>query len=179
FAAFNRETAVLIPIFLIADAINWQGLQKKYSPFEGGKGDVSTKLPNHSFIRSLPQLKVGALCLFLFVSIFVGLRMYYGYPPRIVPDIWYVLWLNCYLGHTHFWTFGMFNILPLLTFMVFKRLPSRLKLLFWTIVPVWFIIHYSMTACHESRLFLVPTVLVFMPAALVLVEEYSQKAHNN
>lgn len=156
-AAFNRETAILIPVFLIADAINWRGFQ--------------------SSIRSLPQLKIGALCLTLFTVIFVGLRIHYGYPPRITPDIFYILWLNCYLGHTHFWTFGMFNILPLLTFIAFKRLPIRLKLLFWVIVPIWFIIHYSMTACHESRLFLVPTILVFMPAALVLVEKYTTLQH--
>ncbi|MEZ4883518.1 MAG: hypothetical protein R3E32_02185 [Chitinophagales bacterium] len=150
-AAFNRETAVLIPIFLMVDSVNWNGLQSR--------------------VHSLPQLKVGALCLVLFVAIIVSLRMHYGYPQRVAPDISYILWLNCYLGHTHFWTFGMFNILPLLTFMVFRYLPTRLKLLFWVIVPIWFVIHYSMTACHESRLFLVPTVLVFMPAALVLIDK--------
>lgn len=166
FAAFNRETALLIPIFLIADSI-------RFFRFEEDKEDVSTS--NYSFIRSLPQLKVGLICLILFVGIFVGLRIHYGYPSRIAPDISYILWLNCYLGHTHFWTFGMFNILPLLTLMAFKQLPPRLKLLFWVIVPIWFVIHYSMTACHESRLFLVPTVLVFMPAALVLVEGHKAK----
>ncbi|MFK7908617.1 MAG: hypothetical protein AB8B69_26035 [Chitinophagales bacterium] len=155
FAAFNRETAVLIPLFLIADSINWSGFSSK--------------------IRSLPQLKVGIISLTLFMGIFVALRAYYGYPQRIAPDIFYILWLNCYLGHTHFWTFGMFNILPLLTFMVFKELPPRLKTLFWVIIPIWFVIHYSMTACHESRLFLVPTVMVFMPAALVLVERGNKK----
>ena len=154
FAAFNRETALLIPLFLMADALDWKGKQTE--------------------IRDLSQLKIGILCLVLFMGIFAGLRWFYGYPDRIAPDISYILWLNCYLGHTHFWTFGMFNILPLLTLMVFKDLPTRLKILFWVMIPIWFVIHYSMTACHESRLFLVPTILVFMPAALKLVESYGE-----
>ena len=167
-AAFNRETAILIPIFLIADSFNWSKVVMRNvikSPFQGRDVKPST--------FSFPQLKIGIICLILFTAIFVGLRIYYGYPSRTAPDISYVLWLNCYLGHTHFWTFGMFNILPLLTLMAFKHLPPRLKLLFWVIVPIWFVIHYSMTACHESRLFLVPTVLIFMPSALVLVERSS------
>ena len=73
------------------------------------------------------------------------------------------------LGHYQSWLnlFGTMGILPIMALVSSPRWPRDLKAVFWLVVPIWFLIHFTASMVDESRLFLVPQALVFVPGALL------------
>jgi hypothetical protein len=58
------------------------------------------------------------------------------------------------------------GLLPIITVGLFPLLSPFLRTLFWLVVPIWFVAHFSGTNATEAAVFLVPLTLVFIPAVL-------------
>lgn len=156
-AAFNRETSVLIPLMLLA------------AQFRAAPG----KTKNLSIATAI-------FSLVLYLAIFLGLRSYFG-PQQLIlannglaPGFGLLVYnfIRPITWETLILTLG---ILPFLAVFSYSRWPRGLKVFFWVVVPVWFLIHPFMSIMAESRLFLVPQALVFIPGALILISTGSSQ----
>lgn len=152
-AAFNRETSALIPAMLVIPFINWKARRIPWS-----------------------VLKPGIVAGILFILVFVSVRVYYGYRPAVgihgmttIRD--YVLF-NMKFFRIYPELLGTLAFLPIVVLVYLKRLPEMLRTWFWIICPIWFVIHFVYTTAVETRLFLVPQALIFIPAFLLLVESW-------
>jgi len=152
-AALSRETSGLIPLLPLAE---WMAHPRA--------------IP-HDW-RQRTWLALAALGIYL--VIFVGLRVCLGVPPETWAETWG--WgvpqgLPLVIFNLSSWRTLMllaltFSILPVLAIWEFGSLPRFIKGVFWLIVPVWFCIHVSTAHVNETRLFLVPIAVVFIPGAL-------------
>ncbi len=149
-APFNRETSGCIPFMLL------------FSEWGGKEGERLTR----------KMLLVFVLCLLAWVSIVGGLRLLFGLRPYIVPTagkspILPLLTFNLTWWRTWVFLFATLGPLPLLALASWKGWPKTLHRFFWAVVPVWFPIHFCLAHAPETRLFLVPQVLIFIPGALM------------
>jgi hypothetical protein len=150
-AAFNRETGGLIPLMLLAAQYRAApGKQKNFS------------------------IAAAVLSLGLFLAILFGLRLLYG-PQELVLAYngltpgFSLLAYNLFRPITWETMILTLGILPILAVFSYSRWPRGLKVFFWVVVPVWFLVHPFIAILAESRLFLVPQALVFIPGALLLI----------
>jgi hypothetical protein len=162
-AAFNRETSLFIPAMLFVANID-------FSAFHS--------LADWRKIR-LPRLEVwvvSAVSLAAFAVVFVAIRMYYGYQP---PTLWRVpaglpmLKLNLLSSvsvKSYFEMFGTFALLPFIFVYQFKAMDFRLRIFFLLMVPLWLLVHWVSVVAYQSRLYLVPTLLILLPGVLQLIE---------
>ena len=67
---------------------------------------------------------------------------------------------------------GTFGIVPLIILYKFKAFPYLLKKWFLFLAPIWFLVHYISVPAYQTRLFLVPIILIFMPMILWLTEQH-------
>jgi hypothetical protein len=152
-AAFNRETAILIPAMLFLASLKREG-----------KGVA---------VANKGNLWMSVLSGVAFMAVFFGLRQYYGYRETqvvgIAPGL-DALWFNISDLRTYVELFAVTGLLPVLAIVGYKYMDARLKTWFWLIVPVWFAMHYYFAAVREARLFLVPVMVVFLPAVLLFVQ---------
>ncbi|MBK6792283.1 MAG: hypothetical protein IPG80_07020 [Anaerolineales bacterium] len=146
-AAMNRETSGLIPFLAI------------------------TTLPRIKDQRS--KVFLILLSLVVWVGVFLALRALYpdrelfipyGYQPGL-PLLSYNLTLSSFELVVRFFSFA-----PLVGMLMYKDWMPVLKRFFITLIPVWFMIHLIGSVISEARLFLVPQLLVFIPAFLVFVQ---------
>ena len=113
---------------------------------------------------------VGLAALAAAVAAFVTVRLAVGPAELIVADghgpgtelIEYnfaraVTWANL---------FEMMTVLPLLALAGVRRWPLDLRALGLAVVPIWVIAHFVLSVAAETRLFLVPYVLVIVPGVL-------------
>lgn len=163
--AFNRETSVFIPAIFFLSKINWHDWPN---------------IPKLIF-SDKRAFTVTAISGVLFVVIFAGIRLYYGYQPQ---ESWRVgiglpmLKLNLLSSaaiKTYFEFFGVFAIFPIWALFALKTADYRLKVLFYSLVPVWFLLHISTGIAFQTRLFLVPTVLVLVPMVLEYIGNKESK----
>jgi hypothetical protein len=155
-AALNRETSGLIPVMLFAD-------QLKFRPR-----------------LSLPRKPAGiaAIAMTLYAAVFVGLKLIYG-PRKLQVPYGHqpglnLLWFNVSRPVSWQYMFGVMSVLPVLALLTSRRWPRSLQRICLAIVPAWFMIHLFLSNAQwaESRYFLVPQVMVFIPGALLgLVSE--------
>jgi hypothetical protein len=163
-AAFNRETGLLIPALYFISEMN-------FSQFT---------LRNASLKKiSFPQKKVwiNTIALYIiFMAIFLSIRWYYGYVPQ---QVWKVkagfgmLKLNLFSAigvKAYMELIGTFGVIPFIILYKFKVFPHLLKKWFLFIVPVWFLVHYFSVVAYQTRLFMVPVILIFIPMMLWLIE---------
>lgn len=146
-AAFNRETGILIPILLL----------------------ISQYQPNLSNFVRRREFRIGAAGLLLFVMIFVALRIWYGpreflkdFPPGIS-----LLKYNITNLYSYFSIFATYSIIPVLALIHYKKWPEMLQRFFWIMMPLWVGIHLFTSVIAEARLFLVPYIIILLPAALM------------
>jgi hypothetical protein len=153
-AAFNRETSGLIPFMVVA--AHYQDL--KYAR-------RNTK----------PVILVAASALTAYLIVFGGLRYLFGPRPLSIPyehqpgfDL-----LRYNLGRPITWMqlFATLGILPILAILSFQRWHPLLRAFFWTVAPIWFVIHAFGSVMAESRLFLVPLALIFVPGTLFSIQD--------
>lgn len=149
-AALNREEAVFIPLMLFA---------ARAGPPREWLGDR----------RLLIQV---ALCLAAFVAVYVGVRLWrgpaayshgrYGVGPGLEN-----LLFN--LGNPRTWIglAQMYAILPL-ALLAWPRWPEVLRRYLLVLVVPWFAAQLVFGAADETRLFLGPMALIFVPAAVSL-----------
>jgi hypothetical protein len=150
-AALNRETSGLIPFLVFAEALA-----------------LRARAPRH---RKL--LLMGGTALAVYVAIFVCLRL--TYPPQDLITAYgnrpglATLRFNLFRPQTWIQLFGTLGVLPFLAMASMRQWPAALRGFFWIVVPVWFLIHPFTSIMAESRLFLVPMALVFVPGALFAI----------
>lgn len=152
-ATLNRETSALIPFMALAP-FTWLNL-------------------NHRLVH------VFSACI-VFVAIFISLRLYYGFPAAASihgmtsPNEFFVY--NITFLRLYPLLFGTLGFLPIFVLLRFKELPQLLQHWFWLIIPVWMAVHLFKALAVETRLFLVPHVLIFVPAFLLLIQQDYQRA---
>ena len=151
FAPFNRETSGCIPFMLLFSQLRW----------ENGRPKIDREV-----------LFIFLATLALWISIIGGLRLIYGVRPYIVPTagvapILPLLTFNLTWWRTWVFLFATLGILPLLALANWRTWPQPLQRFFLAVAPVWFPIHFMLAHAPETRLFLVPHVLLFIPGALL------------
>jgi hypothetical protein len=155
-AALNRETSLLIPAMLVVPFIQWK------------KRTVSGKV-----------LTVGIASVVAFFVAFIGVRLYYGYQPSEgihgMKGFADYLLFNIRFKRMYPELIGTLGFLPIIVLLFLRRLPLLLQQWFWIVCPVWFGIHLSYSTAVETRLFLVPQALIFIPAFLYLIEDWYRK----
>lgn len=148
-AALNRETSGCIPFLLLFARL-------RLAP--------RPRVDRHVLI-------VFVVCLLVWAGITGGLRLAYGDRPLIVPTpgvgpVWPLLYYNLTWWRTWVFLFATLGILPLVALAGWRGWPPPLRRFFWAVVPVWFPAHFALAHAPETRLFLVPQVLIFVPGAL-------------
>ena len=153
FAALNRETSGLIPFLSLALLLPWREQQPR--------------------VRRR-AIVIAALSLALFGVIFVSLRLAFPNQAISVPhghtmglDL---LQYNLFRATTWVQLFATLGIVPLLALAGYKHWHPALRVFFWVIVPLWFGIHLFTSVMAETRVFLVPQALLFIPGALFLLK---------
>lgn len=162
-AALNRETSLFIPfLYFISQTtlpLNswkiWEGLR-------------------------LPAIRVWFItlgCLALFSVVFISVRSYFGYQA---PQVWKVpsglpmLKLNLLSPvalKNVFEIYGVLGILPLLAILYFKRSWLLFQKWFLLLVPAWILVHLYAVVAYQSRLFLVPLILILIPMLIQIIEK--------
>lgn len=162
-AAFNRETGLMIPALYFISRTDF----------------TQFKISNPFKTIGYPKLPVWLLTIALYViffSIFIALRVHYGYQPQ---QVWKVeaglpmLKLNLMSAvgvKAYLELIGTFAVIPFIILYTFKRYPYLLKKWFIFLVPIWFAVHYVSVVAYQTRLFMVPMVLIMMPMLLWLIE---------
>ena len=166
--ALNRETALLIPFLYLISTVDWQKwIDSKFS---------LKQLP----WPSLKQIMIVSVSLIFFIVIFITIRWHYGYQPQTqwkVPAGLPMLKLNLVsllAVKSYFEMVGVFSIIPFICLYKFKSASRVLQIWFIGIVPIWFLVHFISVVAYQGRLFLVPTLLIFIPMLLELIErEYA------
>lgn len=155
FAALNRETSGLIPFSLLSVSI-----------FVLPKGSFRTVIP------------IFATSFAIYVAIFVGLRLIYGSQELLIPYGHHpgidLLQYNLFRAVTWRQLIATLSITPIVAMIGYYKWPQQLRVFFWSIVPLWFTIHAFGAVMAETRLFLVPQAMVFIPGALFSL---AQQAH--
>lgn len=150
-SVLNRETSLLIPFIGLVNAITWSPrfvVRPKVAIISGlgmGIGLLEMALVRHALGPSLMFEPYG-------VSIGV---------ERLLSNLTNP---ESYLQ----WTV-VFGIIPFLSVFGLRRAPRAVREIWWIVVPVWLLIHLPLAILAETRLFLVPTAIAFIPATLFLV----------
>ncbi len=148
-AAVNRETSGLIPVMLLATAWLVHGLRTE----EGRRA-----------------ARIGLASLVAFGATYGIVRLAVGPGFFIEADGQSpgaeLFDYNVTRGMTWDHVFQTLNIVPLLALLALRRWPAELKAFGLAIVPAWFAIHVFTSVLAESRLLLVPLVVVFVPGLL-------------
>lgn len=165
--SLNRETALFIPALYFFSNFAWSDWP-------------SIK---NLFVRNLKVIGITASAVVLFFVIFIAIRSYYGIQP---VSTWRVsaglpmLKLNLFSSvsiKTYMELYGVMGFLPIWAILIYRTMSKHLKLFFITLVPIWFAIHFSSAIAYQTRMFLVPTLLVLLPAALEHIEAYYLKSN--
>jgi len=163
-AAFNRETSIMIPALYFISKTD-------FSQFSFKKFNVKE--------ISFPKINTWILTIVLYIiyfAIFIGLRWYFGFRPQQlwkVPSGWPMLKLNLFSAvgvKGYFELLGTFGVIPFIILYKFKSFPHLLKKWFLFLVPVWFGVHYVSVVAYETRTFIMPMVITFLPMFLWLIE---------
>lgn len=116
------------------------------------------------------QLRTSAAALTAGVVAIVAVRLAVGPGELVHPDGEEpglgLLWHNLSDGRTWANLFATLTVLPLLAAVAYPRWPRELRALALAIVPVWVGVHFVTALPAETRLMLVPYVLVVVPGAL-------------
>lgn len=151
FAALNRETSGLIPVLCFAAAY------------------VAGKMPR------LKAAYVAGASLTIYTVIFFALRLSYGAQELIIPygqtPGLVLLFYNLFRPVTWWQLLLTLGIVPIVALAGYRTWTAELRAFFWTLVPLWVVIHFFGAVVAESRLFLVPQALIFIPGALLYAQQ--------
>lgn len=155
-APFNRETSGCIPFMLLFAAWN----------------------PGERPRVSRPVLATVLAGLLLWAAIVGGMRLVFGVRPYIVPTagkspILPLLIFNLTWWRTWVFLFATLGLLPMFAIASRRAWPIPLRRFFWAVAPIWFPAHFCLAHAPETRLFLVPQVLLFIPGALLGIRWWS------
>lgn len=149
-AGLNRETSGLIPFLLLPLVTSNRG--------------------------GAHRRRLWALfgwCLLAYLLVFVTLRLIFGSQELIVPyghlpglDL---LAYNLLRGVTWYQMALTLSVVPAVALIGFRAWPWQLRGFFWVVVPAWCVVHAVTAVMAETRVFLVPQALIFIPGALVVM----------
>ena len=148
-AALNRESSILIPYMALAFAVRWE--------------------PRLTLDKAIAAPAFAALALWcvLFVALHVSLgsRPWALHESGAAPGFSY---LQYNLTNPAAWEhgFGMLGILPLLALLSWRGWAAPLRPIFWGLVPLWCIGLLFCAPLDQSRVLLLPQVVVFVPGVL-------------
>lgn len=160
--SLNRETALFIPVLYFFSNFSWAAWPS-----------IKTLLTNN-----LKTISITAISTVLFFAIFISIRMYYGLQPVSTWRVsagWPMLKLNLFSAvsiKTYMELYGVMGFMPLWVLLIYSKMNKHLKVFFITLVPVWFAIHFASAIAYQTRLFLVPILLVMLPAILENLEQF-------
>lgn len=163
--AFNRETSLLIPVIFFFSKVDWSGIRQ---------------IPVF-FKQNFQLLTVCVVATILFLTIFVSIRLYFGYQPQTQwrvpagPQMLKMNLLSSVAVKSYNEMFGVFGFLPIWCLFFFKQMNRNLRIFFIALVPVWFAVHFISVVAYQGRLFLVPTFLIFLPAALEYIDGFRER----
>lgn len=157
-APFNRETSGCICFMLLFSQIEWRS-----------RLHVDRRV-----------LVIFAICLLEWAAIVGGLRLVFGVRPYIVPTagvspILPLLTFNLTWWRTWVFLFATLGLMPMMALASWKAWPRDLQRFFWAVVPVWFPLHFALAHAPETRLFLVPQILIFIPGALLGIRYWAAR----
>ena len=129
-------------------------------------------------------LTIFSVCLVIYFTIYFSLRFLYP-PQSMLLPYGHQLGIDMMmynLTRSVTWervalTLGFF--IPILAIAGYRKWPDPLKTFFWVIVPLWFIIHLFAAVMAESRLLLVPQVMVFIPGLMFFAQQPAQSQTKN
>lgn len=151
FASFNRETSGVIPFL-----------------------SMSVALEEGTFLRKRSGLIYSTLAFIAWCAVFIALHLIYrpralfipyGRPPGISLLLYNLSASSAYV------LFSTLGFAPFLGLISFKKWIAVLKRFFIILVPLWFAVHLVGSVVSETRLFLVPQALIFIPTLLIFVRE--------
>jgi hypothetical protein len=159
-APFNRETSGAIPIMYL------------FSRWKRGRPWTTQRVAGAYFIVLLG--------LWLLIVGSMRLPFIFGMRPYIVPTagkepIWPLLWYNLTWYRTWIFLFATLGLMPLMALLSWRAWPQSLRRFFWAVAPVWFSAHFCLAHAPETRLFLVPQVLLFIPGALLGIAYWNRE----
>jgi hypothetical protein len=163
-AAFNRETSIMIPALYFISQTDFTNFNFKKPSFK-----AIGFPPKNTWLFTI-------LLYALFFTVFICLRLYFGYKPQQVwkaPAGLPMLKLNLASAvgaKAYMELISTYAVIPLIILYYFKSFPHLLKKWFLFITPVWFIIHYVSVVAYQTRLFMVPFAMIMIPMLLWLVE---------
>ena len=172
-AAFNRETSILIPALYFISQADFRNFRFSLKTWK---------------TIIFPPGKIWLFTIFLYVlffAVFIGLRLYFGYRPQQewkAPAGWPMLKLNLFSpvgAKAYLELIGTYGVIPLIILYRFRSFPYLLKKWFLFLTPVWFAIHYISVVAYQTRLFMVPFVLIMIPMMLWLVERELNSSSEN
>lgn len=153
-AALNRETSGLIPFMLLGDYFY---NRQKY---------------RHRQPNAIAVFAVSSLG---YLIVFFGLRFLYPTEGLLIPNGVQpgqeLLQYNLSKSGTWIQLFTTFGIIPFLALYAFRKFPRTLQVFAILVVPVWFVIHFFLGVIAETRLLLVPYVLVLIPGVFLSATE--------
>lgn len=171
--AFNRETSILIPALYFISQMDLTKFSLKNFSFK------SIKFPAGK------TWLVTILLYVIFFTIFISLRVHFGYRPQQVwkvPAGLQMLKLNLASAtavKAYMELIATFAVIPLIILYKFKSFPYLLRKWFLFLVPVWFLIHFISVVAYQTRLFMVPFILIMLPMLLWLIENETKKIYDN
>lgn len=164
--SLNRETALFIPVLYFFTYFKW-------ADWPSIKNLITS---------NVKVIGITSTSVVLFFIIFISIRMYYGLQPVSTWRVsagWPMLKLNLFSSvsiKTYMELFGIMGFLPLWSLLIFSKMHKNLKIFFLVLVPIWFGIHFVSAIAYQTRLFLVPVLLVLLPSVLENLEQYYSKS---
>ena len=159
FVALNRETSGIIPVLLIGFSISNVSMKKRREAFLYGSiglliwGIIFLSL--HLFFLESPLYKIGGI---------------------LSPGFEYIKY-NLSIPQLPILLFQTVGILPLVGWFYRKNWHLFVRLSAIILIPVWLLSHFFTSVWAETRLFLVPLVIVIIPAVLPLINHFSYQLH--
>jgi hypothetical protein len=155
-AAFNRDTAAMIPMMAVAPLL---------------ARAANAPRSSLALLRSAEArrpLAVAVVGLVAFAAVYIGIRKVIGPAPWPWGNTGGTMMLQANLRDTnvHLYVPLTFSILPLLAFWRWRQLPPLLRGFLLLLGPVWATTLFVLVYVAETRLFLVPIAVAFIPAAL-------------
>lgn len=98
----------------------------------------------------------GASSLAVYGAVFAALRLHYR-GAEWIPEASAAPWVNLV---------GVLGVMPVLAALSAQIWPRTLRAAGWVIVPAWFAAHALFGGVAETRVLLLPQVMVFIPGAL-------------
>lgn len=145
-AALNIETCGFIPFMLLASRVRFR---------------PRIHIPKRVVL-------ITAISLAVYVIVFVGLRYIYGMNrPLTGPVGIELIRMNFFNFKAWLQLFATLSILPIMAVLAFRFWPPVLRAICLAVVPMWFIIIPFTGGIIETRHYLVPLALVFVPGALL------------